>query len=181
MSDSLSDANVPDGWLASSRLRTGGSGDSPNTNQVYRFRIPATSAGQTYSSGTNFMSIGSNSTYTNSTGNWQVSRVNPDLGAECGLSVALLLDVSGSVGTAEALPTLKAGADAVVDALTGTPSRMAVFNFAATSPRSGATNYPTLQSVRTEADATAFKALYAGLTTGGGNQLGPGPVGGGKW
>ncbi|WP_413774935.1 hypothetical protein [Actinocorallia sp. A-T 12471] len=101
-----------------------------------------------------------------SSGVWQQSRVNPALPDQCGLDVALLLDLSGSVGGA--LPALKGAADQFADALVGTPSRMALFSFNSDAPATGGSNHPELVSVSTQDGADAFKAQYAGWTVGGG-------------
>ena len=100
-------------------------------------------------------------------GIWQNSRNNPVFPSECGLKVALVLDFSGS--TAGFNAQLKGAANTFVDSLVGTPSQMALFSFSDDSPASGATaNRPALTPVSTQAQADAFKANYAGWTSGGG-------------
>ena len=69
---------------------------------------------------------------TASGGVWQESRANPSPPSSCGLDVALLLDLSGSVGSA--VTNLKAAADTFVNALVGTPSRASLFSFCTVSP-----------------------------------------------
>lgn len=76
------------------------------------------------------------------------------------------MDLSGSIGTQ--LPNAKAAVDSFVDALIGTPSRVALFSFDLTSPGSGGRNYPDLRSVRTRADATTVRDLYKNWNTGSG-------------
>ncbi|MBM4608500.1 hypothetical protein GS416_11230 [Rhodococcus hoagii] len=73
-----------------------------------------------------------------SNGVWQNSRVNPPLPSRCGLDIAVVLDLSASVGATN-LPILKSATDQLVDAFVGTPSRMAVFGFARYSPNQNAT------------------------------------------
>ena len=96
-------------------------------------------------------------------GIWQQSRVNPTLPTQCGLDVALVLDLSGSVGGD--ITNLRAAANTFTDALVGTPSRMSLFSFSWVSPAANASqNYPDLTSVSTQAQANAFKARYATWT-----------------
>src|SRR6478735_8279359 len=64
---------------------------------AYRFQTGTSlTNGQTYSSTTDFM-IGTGAAVTTSGGIWQNSRNNPSIPAQCGINVALVLDVSGSV------------------------------------------------------------------------------------
>nr|BEK70880.1 hypothetical protein KPHV_81070 [Kitasatospora purpeofusca] len=161
---------VPTGWFANPELRTGPGSGSDSTASPYAFRTPALTAGRTYSSldtgPDGFMasdSFGTN--YTASGGVWQSSRTNPVPTAGCGLDVAVVLDLSASVGSA--LPQLKAATDTFTDALTGTPSRMALFSFDQASPASSVdANHPELRPVSTKAGADAFKKQYAGWTLG---------------
>lgn len=161
-------AGVPGGYFANPELRTGGASGS-GTAVDYEFRTGTQlRAGNTYSSqdaGDFMLSSGSDATA--SGGIWQQSRTNVPLSPVCGLDVALILDISGSVG--DALPDLKQAANTFVDALTGTPSRMSLFSFSWVTPGSGASqNYPNLTPVSTAAQATAFKNRYATWTANGG-------------
>lgn len=164
--------SAPAGWNANDRLRTGPGSGSGSIDTPYRFATPVLAAGQTYRSTSDFMISSSNSLNTRSNGVWQQSRANPALPASCGMDVALVLDLSASVGSN--LPTLKSAADSFADAFVGTPSRMAVYSFSAQSPSveqaGGAVdeNRPALQSVSTQAGADAFKAQYAGWGLGAG-------------
>ncbi|MFD5563231.1 vWA domain-containing protein [Kitasatospora griseola] len=161
---------VPAGWFANPVLRTGPGSGSDSIASVYTFRTPALAAGRTYSSTDTgpdgFMisdTYGTN--YTASGGVWQDSRTNPVPTVGCGLDVAVVLDLSASVGSA--LPQLKAATDTFADALTGTPSRMALFSFDQASPATTVDrNHPELVPVSTKAGADAFKQLYAGWTLG---------------
>ncbi|QCB94492.1 VWA domain-containing protein [Cellulomonas shaoxiangyii] len=160
---------VPSGFTANATLRTGNGDGTGSQLTAYRFRTGTTlRAGSTYSSQSAFM-VGTGSTNrTASGGTWQQSRVNPAPLQQCGLRVALILDLSGSV-TAPQLVQLKAAADTFVDSLVGTPSEMAVFSFSNASPATGATqNYPGLTSISTQASADAVKSRYAAWTSGGG-------------
>ncbi|RFU36397.1 VWA domain-containing protein [Actinomadura logoneensis] len=150
--------SAPTGWFTNPELRTGPGSGSGSQATPYRFQTPALSAGQTYRSTSDFM-ISDAKVPTASSGIWQQSRNNPRLPARCGLDVALVLDLSASVGSA--LPELKRAADQFTDALVGTPSRMALFTFDKNSPSTATTNYPALRSVSTASDAASFKRLYA--------------------
>lgn len=146
---------TPAGYFASTVLGTATSSND------YRFRTGSQlRAGNTYDSGNQFM--GDSSGVTESSGIWQVSRNNPNLPAKCGLDVALVLDLSTSIGGN--IGNLKAAADGFVDALTGTPSRIATFSFGSASPASGTSNTPSLMSV--SSSGAAVKATYAGWTIG---------------
>ncbi|QDZ15003.1 VWA domain-containing protein [Humibacter ginsenosidimutans] len=162
---------VPTGWVANTSLRTGNGDGTGSQSTPYAFQTPALLGGQTYSStqtGSNGFMLGSgNTTRLASGGIWQQSRANPTLIQQCGLKVALVLDLSGSVG--DDIGDLKGAADTFTDSLVGTASSMALFSFSTLSPASGATqNYPGLMPVTTQAQANAFQSLYADWTSGGG-------------
>jgi len=164
--------SVPAGWYANPVLRTGPASGSSSTASAYRFQVPAIQTGTTYRSTRDFMYSSSNALPTRSNGVWQQSRTNPQLARQCGSDVAIVLDLSASVGSA--LPQLKAAADSFADALVGTPSRLAAFNFSRQSPSTEAAtgvvdeNRPDLVSVSTQAGADAFTAQYAGWGLGSG-------------
>ncbi|MGW6396456.1 vWA domain-containing protein [Streptomyces sp. NPDC055103] len=159
---------VPAGWFANPSLRTGKGSGSGSVESVYQFRTPALEGGETYSSLTDFMRSTDWAAvpYVASGGTWQQSRVNPPLPSACGLDVAVVLDLSASVGSA--LPDLKAATDRLTDTLTGTPSRLALFSFDRNSPSTGTANHPALMPVSTKDGAQAFKDLYQGWTLGSG-------------
>ena len=153
---------VPAGWFESRLLRTGAGDGSDSISSAYRFRTgPQLRAGLTYTSTSDFMIGTGTRNRTASGGVWQQSRTNPTGLVKCGLDVALVLDISGSVGAE--IVNLKAAADTLTDALVGTPSRMSLYSFSTLSPGVNASqNYPALTSVSTAAQAAAFKARYAG-------------------
>ncbi|MFI0721405.1 vWA domain-containing protein [Streptomyces sp. NPDC021224] len=156
---------APAGWYTNPVLRTGPGSGSGSVASPYRFQTPALEGGGTYRSTREFMYSSSNALPTRSGGVWQSSRDNPPLPDSCGLDVAVVLDLSASVGSQ--LPALKAATDAFTDALTGTPSRLALFSFDQESPATSVgANHPGLQSVSTAAGAAAFKSLYADWTLG---------------
>ncbi|WP_199813116.1 vWA domain-containing protein [Streptomyces sp. NRRL F-5193] len=151
---------VPAGWFVNPSLRTGKGSGSGSVESVYQFRTPALEGGETYSSLTDFMrgTDWAAVPYVASGGIWQQSRVNPPLPSACGLDVAVVFDLSASVGSA--LPDLKAATDRLTDTLTGTPSRLALFSFDRNSPSTGTVNHPALMPVSTKDGAQAFKDLY---------------------
>ncbi|MGW6486245.1 hypothetical protein [Streptomyces sp. NPDC055056] len=159
---------APPGWYTNTSLRTGAGSGSGSVQSPYRFLTPALEEGRTYSSTSDFMASTnySASPYLASGGVWQQSRNNPALPANCGLDVALVLDLSASVGSA--LPDLKAAANGFTDALAQTPSRMALFSFDRGSPSTGTSNHPELMPVSTKSGADAFKSLYADWSLGSG-------------
>ncbi|MEP9383076.1 SpaA isopeptide-forming pilin-related protein [Nocardioides cheoyonin] len=158
--------SVPDGWYSNPSLRTGDTQGSTGSSEstAYQFRTGTQlRAGTTYRSTVDFM-IGSGNTTRNASGGvWQQSRVNPELPDKCGLNVAVIMDFSLSVQQSGDVQNLKNAANSVADALTGTPSRMALFSFGYVSPSSyNQPNNPDLIPVSTQAGADAFKAQYAG-------------------
>ncbi|WP_203582286.1 prealbumin-like fold domain-containing protein [Microbacterium hibisci] len=161
-------SSVPAGYYMNPVLRVGGAAGS-GSELAYQFRTGTQlRSGQTYSSqnANNFM-LSSGTNDNASGGIWQQSRNNPTLAPACGLDVALILDISGSVG--DALPNLKQAANTFVNSLQGTPSRMSLFSFSWQTPGAGAAaNYPDLVPVSTAAQGTTFKNRYAGWTSSGG-------------
>ncbi len=135
-------SSSPSGWFAVNTLRTaaldgGSAGATP-----YRFRTPAMVPGSTFTSGSGgFMGDASGNNATDSSGLWQQSRNNPSVPVKCGLKVALVLDLSGSIDSGE-FTQLKDAANAFVTALTGTPSAVAVYTFASSAPATGNTTLP---------------------------------------
>ncbi|GGF40083.1 hypothetical protein GCM10010922_14290 [Microbacterium sorbitolivorans] len=120
--------SAPADWYLNSPLVVG-----TGSTSTYAFRTGENlRAGNTYTSGSAFMANNDSRT---STGLWQASRVNPTLPLRCeaGLSVALILDLSGSVDNY--VGTLKDAAKGMVDSLAGSGSSVALFTFAASAPR----------------------------------------------
>jgi hypothetical protein len=160
--------SAPGGWSVNPALRTGEADGTSSQATAYAFQTqPQLRQNQTYLSTDDFM-VGTGGTNRLASGGvWQQSRTNPTAPAQCGLDVALVLDLSGSVGAS--LPNLKAAAGQLTDALVGTPSRMSLYSFSTVSPASGATqNYDSLTPVSTPSQATAFKDRWTSWTSGGG-------------
>ena len=147
-----------------------GTGDNGETSTPYRFRTGnVLRGGQTYSSTANFM-IGTGDTNSVASGGiWATTRANPAIPAQCGLTVALVLDLSGS--TAGSFDALKTAAQEMVDALAGTNSQIALFTFATTAPAAPGANLP-VTPVSTAAGAATVNAAIDALPT---------PVGGTNW
>ena len=148
---------VPDGWFANTDLRIGGAlGNSIPTE--YEFLVGPLVGGEIYESGVDFMSTAPN--FRTSSGDWQQSRDNPPLPIRCGLNVAMVMDLSLSIEGE--LQNMKNAGNSFVDALEGTPSRMAAFNFSTDSPADDDNpNFPALLPVGTPGDAQTFKDQYA--------------------
>ncbi len=161
-------AGAPAGWFANPSLVTGPSNDLRST--AYQFRTgDQLRAGNTYASsgpGATFMQSAGNTNRQASGGIWQSSRTNPGLPPQCGLDVALVLDVSGSVG--RDLPKLKNAAKTFTNSLAGTPSQLALFTFASTAPANASNNRNRpLTPVSTPAGASQVNTWIDGLSSGG--------------
>ncbi|WP_066582009.1 DUF7927 domain-containing protein [Cellulomonas timonensis] len=147
-----------------------GTGDNGEVSTPYRFRTGTVlRSGETYSSTSSFM-IGTGDTNSVASGGiWATTRDNPAIPAQCGLTVALVLDLSGS--TAGSFDALKTAAQEMVDALAGTNSQIALFTFATTAPAAPGANLP-VTPVSTAAGAATVNAAIDALPT---------PVGGTNW
>jgi len=91
---------------------------------------------------------------------WADVRANPPLPNRCGLRIALLIDTSGSV--APFLTQIKDAAKGFVDALGGTPSQVALYQFANSS-----TQLVNATSVATQSGQDTVDAAIDLLTAGG--------------
>ncbi|MGC4896621.1 VWA domain-containing protein [Micromonospora sp. DT31] len=147
--------SAPDGWRLLESLDTGGTTTTSTVyNGVFTGRV---------SNNVSYAFPVSTTGDTNRTARgavWADARDNPPLPGQCGLSIALLIDVSGSI--APNLNDVKAAANGFVDALTGTPSQIGLYTFA--------TNAATVLNpvpVSDTAGADTVKTAINGLTTGG--------------
>lgn len=160
---------VPAGWQILTTMNTSSNGLSVGAREPYSFYTgPATSGGSTASRiytppvGTNLRA---------SSGTWSSVRNNPTIPEVCGLDVALLVDLSTSVGNAGAIGQVRDASAAVVDALTGTPSRIALHTFGTRAPAPGANNSNLgLTSVATAGQAAPVKSKALGLSISGTTQ-----------
>lgn len=139
---------APSGWYMNSELTVNRVDKGPAGNWPYQYLYNANlRSGSTYVSGTNFMKLHTNITNGqgyNSVGDWQSSLVNPKFVCRVGLRVALVLDLSGSVG--DSLGDLQRSAIGFVSALQGTGSSVALYTFAANAPSASGPsgrNYPS--------------------------------------
>ncbi|WP_460760632.1 hypothetical protein [Nocardiopsis oceani] len=154
---------VPEGWFTNPSLRTGQGTGENSVEREYRYQTPELTAGSSFDSrDDNSFMRGSDPDpgyWMTSSGYWQQSIDNPPLPQVCGLNVALLLDLSGSMEGS--LDQLKDAADTMVDSLVGSPSQTAVFSFASGSPAQEGENRPELVPVATQGEADDFKEIYA--------------------
>jgi uncharacterized repeat protein (TIGR01451 family) len=134
----VKETSAPSGYYLNPNLDFGGS--SVVAPDTYAFRtgvvtantdVPGTNPNGTYGDvrhpGTNYFS-----------GLLATSVNNPAAIQKCGLNVALVLDQSGSMASNGKQASLKTAANAAIDALTGTPSTMAIYTFAANTGASQA-------------------------------------------
>jgi Prealbumin-like fold domain/von Willebrand factor type A domain len=159
-------ASVPGGWFASARLDVGKGGAELPTDYRQLFVANVRSDISVPIADT---SNGATPTARGSV--WAASRDNPALPDRCGLNVALLFDLSGSIGSN--ITQLRAAGKSFVKALTGTPSSVAVYTFASHAPASkpANSNMP-LTSVATQASANTVTSKINGLTVESGNEAG---------
>ncbi|WP_454085460.1 DUF7927 domain-containing protein [Georgenia sp. Marseille-Q6866] len=97
---------------------------------------------------------------------WASVRPNPTAPPQCGLDMAMVTDLSNSVTDSSALlAQYKDAATSFVDALTGTPSRVALHTFATNAPADGPSNAGmSLTSVATADSASALTTRIDGFT-----------------
>ena len=158
----IKQAGVPNGYFMNATLATG----SNPSSATYQFRTgEELQAGETYSSQVDFMYATGNSTNNASGGIWQQSRSNPVFTDKCGIRVAMIVDLSGSVSPY--ITQLRTAAKGFVDALTGTPSSMALFTFGSGAPASGGANLG-VTGIATPAGATTVKNRIDTYTASGG-------------
>jgi hypothetical protein len=150
--------DAPTGWRIIPSLVTGNGGSAPfqstpynqvftgavANDQTYTFPVPTTG----------------NTNRTARGAQWADRRENPALPGACGLHIALVIDVSGSISSS--LQTVKNAANGFVDALTGTPSEIALYTFA-----TNATAVLNPTPVSDQAGANTVKAAINSLTAGG--------------
>ena len=179
---------VPEGWYANPQLRVADQDGRGSQQWQYHFRTDSqvSEDGHHLRAGQNYVStdalnpdfrtdplrgfmrnypnergggVGSESHYGRTTGVWQQSRENPTV-ARCGMSIALVLDTSGSMGSS-GMAQAREAMDSYLDGLVGTPSQVALFSFSTSSPGASAANHPDPRPVSTQDEADHVKTLYA--------------------
>jgi hypothetical protein len=159
-------ASVPSGWFASHALDVGKGGSEVATDYSWIFVPKVTSNTSVPVADT------TNGSVPTARGSlWAASRDNPSLPDKCGLNVALVFDLSGSIGSN--ITQLRSAGRDFVRALTGTPSSVAVYTFASHAPASkpANSNLP-LTSVATASSAAAVLSKISGLTVESGSEAG---------
>ena len=163
--------NAPGGWFTSASLGVGTATTltAANYSQV-SVNVPANAGTSTVDvppTGATGNTTQNNANDTLRSGVWALSRDNPPEPTACGLNVALLFDLSGSVDPYVGL--YKSAGVAFVQALEGTPSSVALFTFASAAPAntSNNNNYP-LTPVTTAAQAAPLVTRINGFTATGG-------------
>jgi hypothetical protein len=163
----VEESAAPPGYFANNVLALGPlspTTSNPVRDTGYRFLTPPMAGGQTYESGRDFMTANTpnpnpnpstNAGYQVSSGVVQMSRDDPNV-TNCGLKVALIVDLSSSVSGQQ--NNLKSAARAMVAGLTGTPSSVAVYWFS-----TNATRVQPLTSVATSADAAPVNSAITNL------------------
>ena len=154
----VTQAGTPAGWFGNPTLATG-SGAAVVSRAYNSLRVAVGNANVTIP----VPAPNSDTAPTARSGTWALSKDDPPLPAVCGLRIALLIDLSGSVS--HNLATYKAAARAFVESLAGTPSTIAIFTYGTTAPAMGANN-ATLPpvSVATPAGVARLVSKINGLT-----------------
>jgi hypothetical protein len=154
----IREASAPAGWRLLTSLDTGpGSATVPTTYNLLFTGPVSNNTTRTFPEAQT-----GNSIFTARGDTWANARVNPVLADTCGLTVALLLDTSASI--APFLTDLKNAANAFVDALTGTPSQLALYRFASDATQLTGV-IPTPDAATTGPLHTAINGLTAAGAT----------------
>ncbi len=127
----------PAGWDKISTLATGSTSSTSASPYVVNVTL---NSGNAYTA-----------TAPSSSRSWANRLQNPAFPDKCGLNIAVLFDQSSSIDSGE-MSQMKTAATGFVTALTGTPSKVALYTFATSAPGNNP-NY-ALQSVQTGAGAT---------------------------
>ena len=130
------ETKAPDGWATIDSIGAGSS-SSAGTARSYRWNV-SVDAGGTVQVPTTSIVNGTQTwpdrpTRSNGTP-WRWANVKDNVPPveKCGVTVAMLFDLSGSIGSN--FPSVQSAATQFVDDLTGTPTKIALFTFARNSP-----------------------------------------------
>ncbi|MDQ2749519.1 MAG: SpaA isopeptide-forming pilin-related protein [Actinomycetota bacterium] len=164
----VSESVAPAGWYLNPNLDYGSS--TTGTPTAYRFRTnPLVST-----TSVDVPGAVNDASYNDAvspgrpfTGLLSTSRNNPIAPTACGLKIALILDQSGSMSAGTKQADLKLAAKKVITTLTGTPSQMAIYTFAA-----GTGGSVPLTTLGSSAEAAPLTNFVNGLPT---------PSGGTNW
>ncbi|MDR6904696.1 putative repeat protein (TIGR01451 family) [Agromyces sp. 3263] len=165
---------APAGYFTNPTLRTGDAFGGDNEATSYSFRVGLRPQqgntwqirqGQTYTTTppAEFMVSSGNTNRDASGGVWQTSRNNVAAPQQCGLDVALVMDLSGSVNSS--IAQAREAGTTLVDALVGTPSNVGLFTFASSAPANNSNNQNRpITAVSTAAGAATVNGWINGLT-----------------
>jgi hypothetical protein len=149
---------APAGWFDNPALATG-SGVALVSRAYNSLRVAVRTANVTIPAA----AANSDPSPTARSGTWALSTNDPPLPAACGLRIALLIDLSGSIRPN--LRTYQAAARAFVESLAGTPSSIAIYTFGTAAPAPGVNNATLAPvSVATRAGVDRLVSKINGLT-----------------
>ena len=150
----------PEGWTAPTEW-----GDPGDDAFLFRFSTDEIEEGGTPEERTITLPLPFNATVTEPT--WANIRDNNPLPPQCGLDMAIIADLSNSITYQNegVFDLVKEQGVNFVEALVGTPSRVALHTFASTAPAAGEANGPLpLTSVGTAAEAQPIIDHIEGFT-----------------
>ncbi len=153
---------APTGWSSLSTVYANQQSGGGNGEQPYQFQTGTElRAGHTYYSGSDFMTDSFGDRGTDSGGVWPSVLDEPSVNQNCGLHVALLLDLTpGRSAFAEQT------ANSVIDQLLSGPSTLSLYPFATQAPSSGNINSLRLRDAASARNAvSALKTAPAGSTS----------------
>ncbi|MCW2958245.1 MAG: hypothetical protein JWP18_1048, partial [Solirubrobacterales bacterium] len=146
----------PVGWRTFTNLAWGGTASSASPLRAYVGDVTVSNDSPTVHPSTAWSPTAPDAL----SGRFLTAKNNPQLPQRCGLDVLLLLDRSGSITPSAA--TYKSAAQDFVNTLAGTPTRLKIFSFAATS----SSDQPTFLDLSVPADVDAANAkistIYGG-------------------
>lgn len=151
---------TPVGWTAPTFW-----GDPGDDTYLYRFSTDEIEEDDTVAERTITLPLEFNDTVTEPT--WANTRDNNPLPPQCGLDMALIADLSNSITYQNpgVFDLVKEQGANFINALVGTPSRVALHTFASTAPAAGEANGPLpLTSVATAAEAQPLLDQIEGFT-----------------